>query len=847
LSGTFGYSLPHYLLVKYSKAASAIEKILIEREGTEVNELGRQTITFRLNTGKRLKYRNFLKNLRVPHDYKDIIKKDPDVLYRKAYNADEALLFLYIKSLNPSSAEAFDFRSGSKQHTPVAHVHHAMTVSVKTQKKEESETIKTSLYGYIKKFQLGEPMSRKMVESIHTEHELYDYLDELHGSLKPSFFIGAGVERPHKLITFLFSRSTSMCSLRLSDVARYVWFKKKIRGAQQENINCWEVYSNTYNWLKPTVEETVEASPFKDEIGLSDFIKSNDPKTSTVKVLGPIRKNYPFEIQIRDVMKMNYFRGQVAVYSDEKIKHKSTSASIVISSKLTLFRTMPVFDPALRDRIMLDILEKSPSMLPKKATQVLSELTMMSDGDAKLGLIQWFAKHGHQITHVSFRDLLNRAKRGIMGFYTERQTFDPEGRRYMGSGVFNCSVDGKVVIFEFTEDRLMNVITKEPVAALTTNKEELSELMMEIGLKSGRPVSIREEDEVKAEWHFDVATGIVSQVPIPGRTAPITVRQDIEPVKIQKFNLRLKSGLQGTVRLIMETEAEEGKWHSNYITVLSYRPSVYKFTSLALGEEVDYGKPHLNAWLNYKSIEVNDGLSVLEFLYSNLHKEGFVPRSAYSSGLSSEQFKQAQGLKSWMKDTLRSKLDFSYRRSDLILWSEKQPDVNDDKIFEDDRFRNFDDDGNLIMDRLLGAAALDETWGEDSDDDFLDFLEAEKKNWDQRADEIISAMVEIKDDAALDQLVEAAHSNRDISPPDRVSYQIEYIHPFWDLMIREIKNHHGLYESVVTKTMPEPKDKPSQTERLILWLLDGDEDFKEFSREEKKEVKIRELKVDEVL
>jgi len=877
--GLFGYDLSHYLFVKNNSLGAKMESWLIRREGAEVNELGKPTVTFTLLIGGAKSYLGFKKRLRIPSDWKDILKGDGMLLYRRPASNEESLFFIYKKALTPSSADAFSFQAGSKLNAAAVYILHTPSITVRTKGKDETILQKFSLLGYLRRLEFdGVTITQNMIEVMHPNHEMYDYVESLVLQDNPYTMIPIAFEKPSKLHVMKFTRHQKMCSLSLKEVCLFRWWGKKLRGTKVEHNNCWAVYQQLYPWLDVKIEKTVEQSPFKDELGLSDFVKSHDPSLRSLKVLAPVRKGMTFETTIKHLMRDNYIRGFRSQYMDssrasrgnnksesdtdsdssdndedkgdldynsgvskkrekekrigkktQKIHPRAiaTAKSVALSSRLMVISRCQILSLDERSTFGREIIVKSEPILRDKLSEAITTVTTLPDRESKLACIQWYLRadaspEGRIKKKAQFQVLLENAKRGVFGFFTKTQTFNLYEKKFMGTGSFSANVDNTPVIINMVDDMLVEVLTTHP-EQLRVLKEEMRNLFVELGLKKAKPETKIGQKEL---WHMHV-NGSLTGTYIEGYTVPVRVIENLGNIALETSKIGFEVSELGKVRLYYKVS------EFTKVTLLAFSPVVWQFRSdtdfnVILGSS----KEHIDSWVFFREADANHMINVINTLRKNLGENqefGTMPELKPEKPVD----KRNVAIREWLKTTFMNRMQYRWKPPLSIISSSEY--VSDEELEEGEK--EYEEEDMLLEEReekerdlveemneiaIIGSELFEEYELPD-DDEYDEDKETEftrSRVWDEEAASLSLFKSTTSEIGNITEGVDVTMFNKEPEAKIYTKIPIDSIHPYWDKFIYLLQEREKLYIDIVYS-----KFRVITTTiigKLIQWLLKTD-------------------------
>jgi hypothetical protein len=498
LSGVMGYDFALYGQLKHNKRSSAVERYLIEREGAEVNEFGKPSVTLSLLIGRGEKYNGFLKRLneqfsqnRQKGGWKDIALENPEMLFRQSRTIDESIFHIYQKAFTPSSADAFSFQAASKIHAAAVYLlsECSVVVKVKTEEIEEkdgkkiyvSKLSKQSLMKFANDVIIKEPLNNDLMFLLFPNSEVYDAIMLQLEESKNMQIVKLNYKRPNRIIEIPIPKSKLIAPLSLWNVVRKKWFEKlKVQGTDTEHDASFKQYQKLLPWLSDKkgilgLEETMSKCPFRDIIALAEFCRSLSPSIRHSKVLGPLQRNVPMLEQLKHYIMKCFMQGFELIKTTGKTRSFGLKTS-TLASNLLLISQCATVDKPTKLNLFRTYLQQSDRLIASGNQELIqSQLLTVSKREAIIALFQCFA------AGIEIGNLIAAAKRGVTGYFKSRQTMNKETRKYQGYGHFVGVMDGRPFELTMRDDSLTGMYIR-PHDALFFAKHiiEMKKLLAEI-------------------------------------------------------------------------------------------------------------------------------------------------------------------------------------------------------------------------------------------------------------------------------------------------------------------------------------------------------------------------------
>jgi hypothetical protein len=591
-------------------------------------------------------------------------------------------------------------------------------------------------------------------------------------------------------------------------VIRRKWFKKEelkyqyYNGTQAEIDHAYNFYKSVFSWLQEDMESTLKSSPFKDYIGLSDFIKSASDKKRTYKALAPVRKGLPFINTITSLISNHYNRCGVLKLKHVERQLESTDSAIKLNAQLLLIANSPYkLDDKISD--VMDALRDSKKILDLSNPGQASLFSKLSNQDAALCLMQ-FAASSISIDTKKFFNFLNLIKKGNLGHFVNKQVFNSNLDMYVGQGLFKGSFDDNPYELEIHDNRLTRIKINS-VERFRKYSKLLAEKINELGLTCTNLA-------FNTPYCFDFVHKTItapSKGLIKTNQSPI-VESLVPPYVVSPGELDFDVDLSGAIRLItlpIRTKTDITvkliRNRKDAMTIFRFTPSIWRFDSSVLDTKIKEINM-MTLWKSNQSISVEDATSLIEQLKTT-------PELDPSFG----PFGDKQKLKNWLKKTLADRVTMKIGLGVQM----KKDDVEDTLDVSNilDETENF---GATTTKEFNEFNIFDMGFIDEVDRLELEDVQLEKtseENWDLSN---IDLMTHDPSEIQNFLLLEQVKSNTRIAT--KSTYPITYLSRFWDLVIKYCSSKQWNLSNAVLGTYKErvPEDELCT---MISWLSDNDE------------------------
>nr|QHA33672.1 RdRp [Atrato Gouko-like virus 1] len=127
----------------------------------------------------------------------------------------------------------------------------------------------------------------------------------------------------HKKTTMRFQHATTSIGVSLFRLVKEKWAGVHCEMSHQLKQRCWDEYRKILPWLRDTLEESLEASPFLDCIELYNFVSSEAKRSRKLSRVGPaIRSSHP-QAQIDQLARRTHQDGFILTFGREGVISES--------------------------------------------------------------------------------------------------------------------------------------------------------------------------------------------------------------------------------------------------------------------------------------------------------------------------------------------------------------------------------------------------------------------------------------------------------------------------------------------------------------------------------------------
>nr|UHR49871.1 MAG: RNA-dependent RNA polymerase [Fushun hierodula formosana phenuivirus 1] len=462
--GVYGLGCCFYNLVVNSRKLRYRLKDQLEEGDFTTTTTGSLTSNIQLRFGNRKKAMSILEEgtASLP-DWKERLNNQPGVLYRRAKDHDERVMKLLIKLASPSVSTSL---SSGNQITKMI----AASVYMVSRQCNTIGSAWMYTMGILKSGRSGNKTSRKVslwraVRSVPPTVDLTDDDMEVLFPKRDQYRIARETtDNINRLIPQLTETRKCLRShisvfsevltlpFNLETMVRWKWFGDHPPSSDSHLQRIWLRYCARIKWLKDTLEDTFEASPYEDHIQLRNFLARVGTKGRVIHLTGVPLKT----AETRDMVVMaalaNQFPGISLSRSESTLKAIKSTELESLQHEIACVMGYPFHD------------ERKLSEINK----LLISTKLIWKGDERrfgyratsLSLLQAFA----QLENKGFKEescdeflaLLRSSRQGVIGSFTQPQT--QSGSKWVGEGKW-CGVVGDCFItLELLDNKVIKII-----------------------------------------------------------------------------------------------------------------------------------------------------------------------------------------------------------------------------------------------------------------------------------------------------------------------------------------------------------------------------------------------------
>nr|QRW41990.1 MAG: RNA-dependent RNA polymerase [Culex Bunyavirus 2] len=302
--GVNGFSYHHWLHCKMNNMFQVKKKSVLDGS-IGFNPEGGIMESFLVRHGDSRRYKELVERISGGEiwELREKVNSEPLILYSPTQSTDEARIKIYAKALAPGTAQSLSRGVPFIQAVAVSiyglqnYCYTRSDASYDSGKGEKTYS-KISLIGEIaRRRREKEPAS--LVHDMTWEsvcfpnYRRYQDILIVISKFKHAREVRVGPIR-HKKSRLTFQQATSVIGVPLYDLVKEKWAGHHLKQSVQLKTRAWECYKALMPWLKDTIDETLEASPFLDHVELHNFVSTQAKRARTYVKVGPaIRSSYP--------------------------------------------------------------------------------------------------------------------------------------------------------------------------------------------------------------------------------------------------------------------------------------------------------------------------------------------------------------------------------------------------------------------------------------------------------------------------------------------------------------------------------------------------------------------------
>jgi hypothetical protein len=249
-----------------------------------------------------------------------------------------------------------------------------------------------------------------------------------------------------------------MQSVSLFQVVQRRWFSiPEVKGTRFSHELIWKHYCTKFEWLRDTVQDTLEESPFGNHMSLRNFIVSSSSKRRTVRTYSPSNFASSSLDLVRSLIENCQWRGQKLNYVTVETLDDARSCMQVLTERLWRCLRAPIRQEE-KISVIEDILSKNAD--PFASAELSQSMYELTSGQIALSVLIKFAKYKDDVSTYSklIPSLIERFKLGVVGYFSVRQRLI--GGAYVGPCVYLARMEGCSVEIHAYDDTVKKIVCR---------------------------------------------------------------------------------------------------------------------------------------------------------------------------------------------------------------------------------------------------------------------------------------------------------------------------------------------------------------------------------------------------
>jgi hypothetical protein len=456
-TGLFGLKYALWMASQKSDALSGRLAAMLQTGDYSTSTSGTFTNVISIRWGNLARYERLKEKMEacLPADWESKIDADPFLLYSFPRGALQNKLKLMAKFTNPSVAKSLAGLPSLCRviASSVYIISHRACSTTKRWAGIHDTGFRTSLLANI---------SLRQVEGVLTEEQekfLFPFLKSYRATRKQLEDIRACTvhradpDRKRNRAQFSIFSTTELPPISLEESCKGKWFGCTIKVSKQQKDDCWAKYQALFPWLKETHDATKEELQMTT-IQLRNFIGRIEDKERNMKLITmPFRGG--FNHSVVTILMKNYSMS-------EELRTEGNMASLEVSNDTpaTLHKVAML---VLYPHVSYDSLVKSVVEEIKGAEDPWVDVRdRVNRGATNLSIVKkWL--HAQETGDVKdfyrLLEFMKAGKRGVLGYWTTKQTFDPRSRTYGGLGIWLGYIGNANVTFHVRDKTVVQIET----------------------------------------------------------------------------------------------------------------------------------------------------------------------------------------------------------------------------------------------------------------------------------------------------------------------------------------------------------------------------------------------------
>ncbi|UXD80034.1 putative RNA-dependent RNA polymerase complex [Linepithema humile bunya-like virus 1] len=620
MPGVLGYSYAHWNVSVKTQIFQGTVKEL-NTEPWIVTPEGGITQSLIIKHGEVLRWKKLVKNVVKDMDIQDLIKEDPSILFRLPENVKELNLKLAIQSTSPGVAKSM--RRGNPFLQSVAMSVYAINThsfSKTTVTQEFNRRVKhydkVCILGELTRLKVQEITYRDLENSLNLafpNKKKFEELQNIISQMRKSVLVECHRFRERKNEIIIQPRTASL-PLSLLQVLKMRWFGIPIRASHKIYKSCLNVYKESIPWLRDTIDDTLEISPFETYQELHGFINSTLEKTRVFRRNGPGLYSRRFLGQIYNLIRKSQRPCMILVEPAGKKKKLAISSDLI--TKINLALSIPIYHQ--RNSFVQSILKESSPLCDD-----LTSISNMTRREATLAYIQGVLKENFTVNDVAIHMRDMGLGTHISYVQEQRKIISDKEIKWIGEGKCYVFLEGCQALMTIKDEYLVQVKI-DNWKRLKSNMFCFNQLIRDMKLKpimdSSRPRLVL----AKYNGTNFVAPNCVG--------CPVLQLEERSKIKFDPSGLSIKIDLN-EIKIVQKVLSQDKARVLFEVCMLKYKMN---HNDIILSQKNESLSSIWNAWINQHPCQDSTMFSLIKRVIKDKDSQLF----------------------RWMRDTLQSRLQF---------------------------------------------------------------------------------------------------------------------------------------------------------------------------------------------
>nr|QPL15332.1 RNA-dependent RNA polymerase [Hymenopteran phenui-related virus OKIAV255] len=455
--GVMGLSFSHWMLARRTNILRFTPKAVLQHE-LEVTPEGGVMRTLTIKMGQSRRWKQTIDTLRGHIDLQDQVNHCPDLLFREARNNLELKIKLLLKATMPAVAESmmrgnpFMMALASSVYAISTHCYSKTSLvmdAMKLTKEERKTCMILELDQRLADLAMQAATEQMDFKMVFPCEDRYKEAVQVIKELKSHTLVGYHRLRQRRSY-FSIQPTRVDVGITLKQYCQNVWFGENLIQTRTTIQRAKDYYTDRISWLRPTLRETLAASPFTTYQELAGFVESYTIKPRNFMRYGPKAAGRGLKLKLLNLARKSY--QNLKLFTNLK-KTDFRARDVELAHKVNLATTLP--DPTLRENTVRCLLKSHEDL-----ASTTNDLLSLNHRDRKLALCQMVAKGN--ISHGEILTMALASNAGIFISYPKPQTLEvvegSQSRAWKGYGTIRVQYAGMIVNLYVKDDKCTEIV-----------------------------------------------------------------------------------------------------------------------------------------------------------------------------------------------------------------------------------------------------------------------------------------------------------------------------------------------------------------------------------------------------